>query len=494
MKRLLNRVRTLAVVCNQWGDSGKGKFVDLFADWAEIIARGTGADNAGHTVIVGERQHVLHLVPAGILHDPDGKVNIIGSGMAVNPAALLAELAQLEQAGLTHDHLMVALNARLTLPQHLLIEELKESRPGRIGTTRKGVGPVYTAHVARFGLIINDLLNRDVFATKLRRSLEDALGVIRQYDGQLVKKIMQQPQLGGGVFYSPTQIIDLDAVVECYCGYGQRLKHMICDTDAYVRSRQGEQNILLEGAQGLLLSIDRGTYPYVTSSDCSASGLAHGVGLKDRDLDLVLGVVKFPYMTRVGEGPFPTEMGGHASAKWCGRGEVNKQVEAEKYPNVSVNSADEFEQGVAVRQAGKEFGATTNRLRRCGWLDLPLLRYAVEQTGPDVILTKPDVLSGCETIKICIHYIFRGATLQYGERTIADGDLISTAIPHTEVLAQCQPVYQEFPGWCSNINDIRSLAALPASLRRILRFVEGQAGIKARVLSVGPDREQTIFV
>jgi adenylosuccinate synthase len=319
---------TIAVVCNQWGDTGKGKFSDLLAaNWADIIVRGNGADNAGHTIEADGKKHVMHLVPSGILHDQAGKTNIIGSGVAINPRSLIDELTVLSGAGYTINYLKIALNAKLILPQHILIDRLKEGGAGKLGTTGRGVGPVYTDHYARIGLIINDLLNPELFRKKLERNLKDKLVWLKAaYSIEEIKEVMSQPILGHGVFYDAKKILDIDQIVKNYCHYGKILKRMICDTDTFVKQNVGRKRILLEGAQGLFLSVDRGSYPYVTSSDCSVAGLAHGAGIQRSDINLVYGIVKAPYMTRVGNGPFPTELGGTESANWCAR--QNRQEEA----------------------------------------------------------------------------------------------------------------------------------------------------------------------
>lgn len=493
-KDLLNGIRTLAIVCFQWGDTGKGKFVDLFAEWADIIARGTGADNAGHTIIVNLVKHVMHLVPCGILWDKAGKINVIGSGVAINPAVLLDELAILQHGGLSYNHLKIALNAKLTLPQHILLDRLKESGSAKIGTTGRGVGPVFVDHYARIGLIMNDLLNPEVFRKKFKHNLVQHLQQLLQYDTETVRDIMFQPHLDHGSFYHPETIIDAEAVINRYLEYGRLLRPFICDTDAFMRANVGQKNILLEGAQGLFLSVDKGNYPYVTSSDCSDQGLAKGVGLRDKDLDLVLGIVKAFYMTRVGAGPFPTEFGGKTSADWCSLGGVNEGTENNNYQLATVNSEDEFIQGIGVRMAGNEYGATTGRPRRTGWLDLPMLRYAIEHCGPNTIFTKLDVLSECDIIKLCVEYLYTGPTFNYGLATFNPGDHLQIAIPYAEVMAHCQPVYQEFPGWLCDISQMTSFEELPNLLKQILFFTVLETDVKPRLLSVGPDRNQTIFL
>lgn len=490
----LREVSTLAVVCNQWGDSGKGKIVDVLAEWAEIVVRGNGGPNAGHTLVIDGREYILHMAPVGIIRDRDGIESIIGNGVAFDPRSLTEELAFLDRGGLPHNHLRIAYNAKLILPQHIVMDRVGESRSGgEIGTTGRGVGPVYTDHVARRGLRVNDMLNPNVFAQKLRRNLEDKVALLRSADPEIVRQVMQHPHLLGGAFYSPTAIFDIDAIVDAYTAYGKHFRDVIMDTDVYLRSLVGKRKILLEGAQGLLLSIDHGSYPYVTSSDCSASGLANGAGLSDGDVDVVYGIAKAFYMTRVGEGPFPTEFGRQRSAAWC---KTHKREDEEAaYSSASVNDPDEFTQGVAIRRVGREYGATTGRPRRTGWLDLPLLRHAAAINlgqGDGVVLSKVDVLDDCDTIRICEAYDYQGPDYSLGERTLHVGMRLDVAPPDSFVLSHCQPVYKEFSGWRTPIADARSYDALPGELRAMVDYVERRAGVHVAMISVGPEREQIL--
>jgi adenylosuccinate synthase len=461
LNKLLNNVSTLAIVCNQFGDTGKGKFVDFFADWADIIARGTGGANAGHTIKIKDKEYVFHLVPSGITYDSAKKSNIIGSGVVFDPKIFLDEIHMLETEKLTYNHLLVSLNAKLVLPQHIALDNANESGTGtRIGTTGRGIGPAYTDFTARKGLIANDLLNKDIFARKLRRNLEDHVGALRSKDPETVKKIISK--INNGIFYSEKSLLDPDAIIEKYTEYGRIIRDMISDTDTLMQKSLGKKHILLEGAQGILLSVDYGNYPFVTSSDASVRGLAKGTGLSERDIDLTLGIVKAFYMTRVGEGPFPTEFSG--------------------------------ELGDYVRSVGNEFGATTGRPRRVGWLDLPLLRYATKVNGRNIILTKLDVLDECDTIEICYAYQYTGETFNYGGTKILNGSFLSTAIVATEVLEKCRPINYSFDGWKCDISHIRDDEQLPAELRNIIGFIENVAGVCTRIISVGPERDQTIIM
>jgi len=492
LAEMLKHIWTLAIVCNQWGDSGKGKIVDLLAFWADIIVRGTGGGNAGHTVWINGIKYVFHLITSGILRDAEGKVNIISNGVALDPGIVLEELGYLRQNHLSYNNLMIALNAKLTLPQHILLDRLG-NRPDikdRIGTTNKGIGPTYVDHYNRTGLIVNDLLNPDIFAKKLERNLEAKITFLKCFDREIIKKIMSDPDLGNGQFYSEKDIIDKRAVIEQYMKYGQELKPLIRDTDSFIAKAMLVKKILLEGAQGLLLSVDKGTYPFVTSSDCSWIGLANGAGVDPRAVDLVWGILKVFYQTRVGPGPFPTEMGGIDSDKWCNSEGANKDSELIKYPNASLNSASELLKGDAIRRIGVEYGATTGRPRRVGWLDLPLVRYAIRHNGPYVILTKLDVLDQCPDIKICTEYVYAGPDFNYGERILRNGTRLRVAIPNTEVLKHCQPVYKHFDGWLCDTTEAETYDDLPSKARKILDFIKEET--IPRLISNGADREKII--
>ena len=416
MKRTLAEImdscRVLAIVCSQWGDTGKGKLVDFFAQWAAIIARGTGGANAGHTICLGDKEYVFHLVPSGILHS--NKVNIIGNGVALDPRTLLDELGILTAAGITYQNLRIALNAKLVLPQHLVMDRIRESGAGKIGTTGRGIGPAYEDHYRRLGLTVNDLLNPDAFASKFKANLCEKVQVLETYNQWSLMQILEHPHLKGFV---SDGTLDVNLIIEQYLAYGKQLKNMIDDTDALLRGQMHDPKIkmLLEGAQGNMLSIDYGTYPFVTASDCTVQGLAKGVGLTAADVDQTISIVKAFYMTRVGDGPVPTEMGGAKSAEWCATKGVNRNLEKDRFPSVSIadieslatskhDSENELKLGIAIRKLGKEYGATTGRPRRVGWLDLPLLRYSSQiagKHGKNIALTKIDVLNQCPLIRVC---------------------------------------------------------------------------------------------
>lgn len=486
--------RTLAIVDLGFGDSGKGRYVDWLAEWADIIARGTGGANAGHTIKTGDGQtHIFHLVPSGIMWDSHKKINIIGRGVAVDPRTLIQELMTLDKAGLTYNGLRISHQARLVLPMDIALDQLKEVErgSGAIGTTGRGIGPVYESQVARIGLVINDLLNRDIFVQKLRRNMDTRWSLFRQFDPDLVFETLHQPALGGGSFYGGSvKIFNIDAIVEKYLAYTKKFSQAISRTDLLMQQGVGQRKILLEGAQGVLLSIDYGTYPYVTSSDCSLAGLTKGVDLDIAQVDYTLGVVKAPYMTRVGHGPFPTELGGGDSAQWCSRAGMTRALEKEKYFLASINSANPLEQGIAIRQAGEEYGATTGRLRRVGWLDLPLLRYARKYGGPGqggLALTKPDVMNGCQTIKVCIRYRYEGEHYWVGDTLLAPGAFLDTAIMDSYVLEHCLPLYQELPGW----SDLRSPEDALAGL---IEIIETYCNTTVDVVSIGAERDALVVL
>lgn len=489
--------KTVAVVDLQWGDVGKGKIVDMLAGWADIIARGTGGANAGHTIEISRKTYVFHLIPAGILWDEYSKMNIIGNGVALDPRILSDELELLRANGKSYNNLLIAYNAHLVLPQHIALDRLRENGAGvgKIGTTGRGIGPVYEDHVARLGLTANDLLNVDSFIRKLRRNLSEKISRFARFDPDHVREVMFSDALEGGIYYDPKEIISVDAVINRYGQFAKNFSEMIWDTDALLQRNAGIKNILLEGAQGVLLSVDYGTYPFVTSSDCSLAGLAKGVGLRTDSIDYPLGIAKAFYMTRVGGGPFPTEMGGQASEDWCNSADANKVHEGKKYPFAlaSIQSSDPFLQGIAIRKAGNEYGATTGRPRRVGWFDLPLLRYATKFGSKRIALTKLDVLSECETIKICHAYSYVGPTRRVAEKTILGGERVDEAMVYTDVIGHCVPRYAEFSGWQCDISGIRKYSDLPKKLINIVNYIEGIANVIVDMISVGPDREQIII-
>jgi adenylosuccinate synthase len=492
-------VRTAAVVDLQFGDAGKGKFVDSLGEWADVIARGTGGANAGHTIKLGEQTSVFHLVPSGILWDKEGKLNLIGRGVALDPRILASELGELARSGGTYEGLRISHRAHLVLPVDVALDRLRESSRGSsLGTTGRGIGPLYESFVARTGLSVNDLLNRDIFAAKLRRNWEARKGLFSLFDPSLVEEVLRSPALENGIFCgSAGDILDLDAIVERYLAHADIFRELIVDTDELLQKLVGANNVLLEGAQGTLLSVVYGTYPYVTSSDCSLAGLAQGVGLKTEHVDYTLGIAKAPYMSRVGKGPFPTEFGGMQSDEWCSGGGASREIESEDFAHATVNSLSEFTQGVAIRRAGKEYGATTGRARRVGWLDVPLLRYAAGYSGCSrgaLALTKVDVMSECKVIKLCTAHRFEGPPYWMGDDLLTSGRLLETAVMDTQVLGQCAPIYKEMPGWECSLDGMRSESELPAQLRSLVSEIAARTKVAVEVVSIGPERDETVVL
>lgn len=491
LEKLTGRKKVIAVVCNQWGDTGKGKLVDwLASEWADYVVRGTGAGNAGHTIRVKDLMHICHTIPCGILNPKI--INVIGKGVGFDPRGVCEELDELAEKGFYAENLKIAYNSKLILPQHLVLDRIKEAGAGsdKIGTTGRGVGPVYTDYVARLGLFVNDMLNKDVLARKLKRNLRDKLVLFESVDRNILKTIMQHEHLEKGIYWDRKNIFDIDEIIERYSEYGRRLEQFIVDADELMRTALvGKKRILLEGAQGHMLSIDYGTYPYVTSSDCSITGLVNGSGLKESDVDLVLGVVKCPYMTRVGEGPFPTELGGETSAKWCSG---KKKEDEDELVCVDINHDDPFRKGIAVRRAGGEYGATTGRPRRTGWLDLPLLRYAMLTNGKDIVLTKLQVFDNADEIRICTSYTYKGQDYKVAGKILTAGARIDVAIPDIDVMRYCEPDYISLPGWHITTQNIKSYNSLPSEMKNLVDIIESQTKARVRVLSMGPDRSQTI--
>lgn len=414
----------------QWGDEGKGKVIDILTEDVKYIARYQGGNNAGHTVVIGEDKYVLHLVPSGILHE--GKICIIGHGVVVDPKALIEEVELLKSKGITVDgRLKVSDKAHVIFPYHCKLDELREERKKgkKIGTTKKGIGPCYGDKVARVGIRIGDLFDKDYF----RSRLENVIGE---------KNAIFKNLYGFGGFSS-------EEIFQDYLKYADHLKDYVCDTVTLLNEALGKgESILFEGAQGTFLDVDYGTYPFVTSSNATAGGACTGAGIGPSRVNRVIGVVK-AYTTRVGEGPFPTEFG-----------------------------PDLME---AIRQKGGEFGATTGRARRCGWFDSVLVKNSVEINGIDkVVITKLDVLDELETIKVCTAYEYDGKTY-YGVPGIPG------------FLESCQPVYEEHPGWQQDTSKVTSYEQLPENARKYLQRVKGLIGTDIMLVSVGKSRRQTLI-
>ncbi len=496
LEQFLQDKKCVAVVCNQWGDTGKGKLVDLLSSWADIIVRGTGGANAGHTIVVRDQKHIFHLLPSGILHDAHGKINIIGRGVAFDPQAVIDELDVLQAAGLSVKNLKISHQAPLILPFHILIDRMGD-KVQKIGTTGRGIGPLYTDYTARHSLFLNDIFNPEIFREKLTKYLESKKNILAALDKELAKEVLAHPHLGSGIYFHPENILDIEAIVAKYTGdFANRLRPYIIDLENFMSQALLEaKHILLEGAQGTLLSIDFGTTKFQTSSDCTIDGLARGAGLREFDVDHVFGIAKAFYMTRVGNGPFPTEFGGKQSEEYCSQGITKEQEKIEHADKVAeyLSSDDQLKLGIAVRLLGDEYGATTGRTRRNGWLDLVALKYAMQYNGPSITLTKVDVLDKFAKIKLAVAYQYNGPDIFYAGRELKTGQQIDFFPRFSEILYHCEPVYQEFAGWQTAISSIEDYEALPQAIKNIVQFIEQYTGAKIEIISVGPDREQTIF-
>jgi adenylosuccinate synthase len=427
----------VVVVGAQWGDEGKGKVVDLLTQHAQVVVRFQGGNNAGHTLVVGGQKTVLHLIPSGILHP--GKTCVIGNGVVVDPAVLVGEIDALKARGLLKDdaNLLISENAHVIFPWHKLLDSLREKLRGgsAIGTTGRGIGPAYEDKVARHGIRVRDLLNTERLNRRVSERLPAALDELREL--ALAARI------------SPPQLETQQVVTE-FAGLGERLRPYVADTSLFLSGQiQRGARILLEGAQGTLLDVDHGTYPFVTSSNCVAGNAAVGAGIGPTAVDKVMGISK-AYTTRVGGGPFPTELND--------------------------------ETGERLRKVGDEFGATTGRPRRCGWLDGVVLRYAVRVNGLwGLSLTKLDVLSGLKQLSICTSYEL-------------DGKKVTELPTDHEDLERVKPVYETLPGWEEPLAGVRTLDELPAAALRYVRRVEEVAGVPVVCISVGADRGETILL
>jgi adenylosuccinate synthase len=420
------------VVGAQWGDEGKGKVVDIYTEYAHDVVRYQGGNNAGHTLVVGNEKTVLHLIPSGILHE--GKRCIIGNGVVLDPKVFLEEIDRLKKKGyLKNDsQLVVDANVHIIMPYHKAIDIARESNSGarKIGTTGRGIGPTYEDKIGRRGIRFIDLLHPEIFARKVRELLPE-------------KNLILEKLLGG-------QPLDEEAIINEYTAYGQMLGKYLGNASKLLNQSITEgKNILFEGAQGSLLDVDHGTYPYVTSSSTIAGGACTGTGVGPRFIDAVVGISK-AYVTRVGEGPFPTELND--------------------------------EMGEKLRQIGQEFGATTGRPRRTGWFDAVALREAVRTNGmTGLAITKMDVLNELETIKICTAYSYRGQLLEDFPQDL-------------EVLKECKPVYEEIEGWNASLAEADSTETLPQKAQDYLKKLEQVTGCPVVLVSVGPRRDQTIQV
>lgn len=422
-------MRNVIVLGSQWGDEGKGKMVDLFSERFDLVVRYQGGHNAGHTVFIGERKFILKLIPGGILR-PDKQV-VIGNGLVIDPAALLAEIDALEAAGVqVSKSLFISNRAHVLLPAHRMMEKMSEGRAGRvsIGTTSRGIGPCYEDKTARRGIRIADLLDRESFRAQYALLMEEKVTVAKAL----------------GIY----EELELDRTREEYERFAERIRPMVRDTALLLNQAIAEgKTMLFEGAQGTMLDIDHGTYPFVTSSNASAGGACTGTGVPPTRVTGVIGVSK-AYTTRVGAGPFPTE---------------------------SLDGA-----GDQIRKRGNEFGAVTGRPRRCGWFDVPLLRYSAAINGLDsLVITKLDVLDEFDNIPVCVGY-------RIGKQEVAEMP------PTVKEIARVEPVYECLPGWKQSTFGMTTYDQLPLKAKEYLAFLENRTGVEVGCISTGPERNQTI--
>ena len=424
----------------QWGDEGKGKITDLIASDYDYVVRFQGGNNAGHTVIHGGKELALHLMPSGVMYE--NAVPVIGNGVVVDPGVLIKEMAMLEAEGISCKKLKISCDAHVIMPYHKDFDGADEKSLGKnkIGTTKRGIGPCYQDKAARKGIRIQDLLDEKIFRLKVETALAQKNPVLDKIYG--------------------LHTYTVDEICDEYLPYGTILKPYVAETGHLLNEalREGK-SILFEGAQGTLLDIDHGTYPYVTSSSCCAGGAATGTGVGPKAIDHVLGIEK-AYITRVGGGPFPTEL---------------------IYPEDGGKGQDALD-GETMCKIGHEFGTTTGRKRRCGWFDAVIARYAAEVNGlTDVALTKLDVLSAFDTIKVCIAYD-------------CDGERYDYFPMQQSVLFHAEPVYEELPGWKGvDISGCRSFEELPENAQRYVEYLENLVGVPITIVAVGPDRDQTIM-
>ncbi|MBM4178024.1 MAG: adenylosuccinate synthase [Ignavibacteria bacterium] len=416
------------IVGAQWGDEGKGKIVDMLSEEADIVARYQGGANAGHTIVFDGKKYVLHLIPSGILH-PETTC-VIGNGVVIDPVALMEEIHMLESMGISVEgRLHISHKAHLIMPYHKHLDAAREKQAGSIGTTGRGIGPAYYDKALRTGIRIVDLLDRDVLREKIRHNLEEKNQLLQALYG--------------------AEPIDVDAMIDEYVEFDSRIDPYITDTTLLLNSALKEgKRVLAEGAQGALLDLDHGTYPFVTSSNPTSGGACTGLGIPPTAISSVMGVVK-AYSTRVGNGPFPTELND--------------------------------ETGELLRTEGHEFGATTGRKRRCGWLDIPALRYSIMINGiSEIALTKLDVLGVLDDIRLCTGYV-------------VDGKVVKSFPADVATLSRVECTYQSYPGWKSSLDGIRSFADLPPAAQHYVEEIERLLETPVRWVSTSPAREDTFL-
>ncbi len=416
------------VVGTQWGDEGKGKYIDMLADQSDIIVRFSGGNNAGHTIVANGAKYALHLIPSGILHTD--KTCIIGNGVVVDPAVLLKEMKGLNERGITTDHLLISDRAHLIMPYHIGLDELQENFRGSnsIGTTKRGIGPCYADKIERSGIRMCDLIDKEEFIKKVKANLE-------------LKNLIIEKVYGGKPYAA-------EPIIEEYLGYAEKLKTYITDTTSLLAEAiDSNKNILFEGAQANFLDIDFGTYPFVTSSNPISGGVCTGGGIGPVYINEVYGVLK-AYTSRVGAGPFPTEQ--------------NNEI------------------GDTIRELGWEYGTTTGRPRRCGWLDTVMIKYAAKINGLTALaINHVDTIGKLKEIKLCVGYKYNGGVIKYFPASLNE-------------LAKCEPIYEVFEPWNEDISNVKSFDKLPANAQKYLNRIEELVGVKIGLIGVGKDRENVI--
>jgi adenylosuccinate synthase len=486
---------TVVGICGAaWGDEGKGKFTDEFAAEADVVVRAQGGCNAGHTVVIGDMKVKLHHVPSGIAHA--GTVNVIGNGVVVDPRVLIdQELRQLAAQGIDTSGLRISSDAHVTMPWHRLLDRAREWAlgKGKIGTTARGIGPVYADKAQRAGIRIGELFDRAWLADRVQSQAEEkerTVFEVYRVPREQVAEWMQQPDQLNGAWFKGGRF-DVAAIVASYVEWAEAIKGCVVDSRALLRvALKGGRKILLEGAQGLLLDIDHGTYPFVTSSNCSAGGFATGAGLPPQAIDRIYSIVS-AYMTRVGSGPFPTELGTEAEiADEHGDLRMSRADAAA----LAATAEDAYSLGKVIRHTAGEFGTTTGRPRRTGWFDAVACRLAVQLNGPDVIISKLDVLDVMPRMRICTAYRYDGPAQWYQGRMLEHGTAVREFPTDARILAHCVPVgFEDYPGWLTEISNVKSYDELPEAARTYLDAIARQTGCRIRVVSVGPRRSQTMM-
>ena len=421
-------MKTVAIVGSQWGDEGKGKVIDYLATQADVVVRGQGGNNAGHTLVVDGKKYALHLIPSGVLNPET--INVIGNGIVFDPKGFLEELAKLNADNIDTKNIKISDRAHVIFPYHKELDALAEEARGdnKIGTTKKGIGPCYMDKTERSGIRICDLMDKDIFAKKLKAQIDAKNKIVKNIYG--------------------AEEFDFDAIYNEYLGYAEQIRSYVDDTSVVVyEAIKAGKKVLFEGAQGTLLDLDLGTYPFVTSSHPTSGGFSVGAGVGPNMIKDVVGIVK-SYTTRVGEGPFVTELND--------------------------------ETGDKIRTQGREFGTTTGRARRCGWFDAVIVRYAARVNGlTSISLMLLDVLTGFDTVKICTSYKM--------------GDKVFREFPAAlEDLAKCEPIYEELEGWSEDLTGMETYEELPENAKKYIAKIEELVGVNVDMVSVGPNRAQTI--